>query len=134
MQNMTYNILRLCLDWWRVMEWSGIEPHILLFSFFKKRMEWNGVWWNTHLTNFPFHPIWSISNGMEHSNNKITILSLFFSISLQPLILLVFFSLQPLFFLHCFPHLFQVFTVHSTSLLLVNVKRWEGQYLLSCIR
>jgi len=42
--------LRLCLDWWRVMEWNGIEPHSIVW-FYKKWMEWNGMWWNS------FHPI-----------------------------------------------------------------------------
>jgi len=25
----------------------------------------------THLTNFPFHPIWEVCDGMEYDNNKI---------------------------------------------------------------
>jgi len=45
----------------------------------------NGMEWSvmelipsntTHLTNFPFPPIWGVSNGMEHINKTITTLSL----------------------------------------------------------
>jgi len=32
----------------------------------------------TNLLNFPFPPFWGVSNGMEHINNTLTILSLFF--------------------------------------------------------
>ena len=45
------------------MEWSVMEP-----------IPTN----TTHSFNFPFHPIWGISNGMEHINNIITILSSLF--------------------------------------------------------
>jgi len=32
----------------------------------------------THSFNFPFPPIWGVSSEMEHINNTITIMSLFF--------------------------------------------------------
>jgi len=50
----------------------------------------NGMEWSvmesipsntTHSFNFPFHPIWGVSNGMEHTNNKRTNLSLVFLIT-----------------------------------------------------
>ena len=65
------------------MEWSGMEPHSIVW-FCKKK---NGMEWNvmepipsntTNLTNFSFPPIWSVFNGMKHINNTITISSLYF--------------------------------------------------------
>ena len=66
-------------EWWNGVGWS----HIPLFDFVKK----NGMEWDvmepipsntTHLLNFPFLLIWSVYNEMEHINNTLTILSLFF--------------------------------------------------------
>ena len=59
------------------------KPHSIVW--FCKKI--NGMEWSvmepipsntTHLTNFPFHPIWEVCDGMEYNNNKITTLSLFF--------------------------------------------------------
>jgi len=68
--------------------------YIPLFGFVKN--EWNGMECygiipsdTTHSFNFPFHPIWGVSNGMEHTNNKRTNLSLVFlkfNCSFSPLI------------------------------------------------
>jgi len=41
---------RLCLNWWNVMEWSGMRLCSIVWIS-KNWMEWYGRWWN------PFHPI-----------------------------------------------------------------------------
>jgi len=44
LKRLLYDTLRLCLDWWYVMEWSGtLHNYIPLFGFAKV----NGVEWNT---------------------------------------------------------------------------------------
>jgi len=60
---------------WNGMEWDISTSHCLVMQ------KINGMEWSvmelipshtTHLINFSFPPNWEVSNGREHSNNKIT--------------------------------------------------------------
>jgi len=77
----------------------------------------------THLINFSFPPNWEVSNGMEHSNNKITTWSLFFIPSFSvhhSLYSFLHFLFQPALIFYCLfiIHLYHFYfaTLHSNKL------------------